>query len=253
MFDRAADRESRTTKTCLLNVATKDPAQLTRSLRIIGFTFVRDSDPIVLTDESLTLLISTSEEPLLGLVYFSSDLKEESARLTAQGIDHERHVDGSIAFRSEEGLPIRFQSLETAPITAIPFMGLHALDEDQIFDSSLYPNANIGIFNTLDLPSSDLETSKSFWERLGFECIEYHNGPYPWGVFSDGMMHIGVHQTDDFRYPAITYSAADMRERVRTLKSGSGLRITAFNGAHRSLHKYQVQIDPACRFFLFSF
>jgi hypothetical protein len=242
-------------KSCLLNISTNDPGSLIRQLRQAGFKSIGNSDPILMTDDSLTLSISRSDEPALHLIYYSDDLTFETRRLTNQKIDHHHYFNENalITFQSFEGLKIQIQEMESAPKTMINFLALHSLNEDQILDPSCYPNLQIGIFNELDLPTADLEKSKTFWENIGFECIEYHTGPYPWGVFSDGMMHIGVHQTDDFSHPMITYSAADMRDRVQKLRDESDLHISPFEGAHRSMNKYLMQMNGACRFFLFSF
>ncbi|NQT27419.1 hypothetical protein HQ585_18845 [candidate division KSB1 bacterium] len=242
-------------KSCLLNFSTTNPKKLNQQLQKIGFESIGNHNQILMTDESMTLLISQSEEPTLNLVYYTDDLNKETQRLASKGIDHHYHVhDNSyISFQSIEGLNVEIRCMQDAPKTMIHFLALHTLDEDAIFNPTSYPNQKIGIFNELDLPTNDLEKSKIYWENLGFNCIEYHHGPYPWGVFSDGMMHIGVHETDDFKHPMITYSAADMKERVKKLRDESDIKITKFKGAHRSLHKYQLQMNQACQFFLFSF
>jgi len=242
-------------KSCLLNISSNNPETLCQQLIAIDFESIGPQQQCIMTDESLTLLISRSDRHELSLVYYTEDLKDETQQLTAQNIDHHYHVDDQsyISFHSPEGLKIQIRNMQDAPKTMIPFFALHTLDEDEIFDPSSYPNSKIGIFNELDLPTEDLKKSKLYWECLGFNCIEFHNGPYPWGVFSDGMMHIGVHQTNDFKQPMITYSAADMPERVAFLQKNTGLKINKFKGAHRSLHKFQLQLNTSCRFFLFSF
>lgn len=240
-------------KSCLLNLSVTHPRGLVEKFQKIGFESIGNNDPVILTDESITLCLTQSDNPLLTLLYYSDDIELESRLLNNSGIDYRRDGESCIQFQSGEGLSVQIRDISTAPKTLFHFVALHSLTEDQIFNPISYPNGKIGIFNELDLPTRDLEASKMFWEKLGFDCIEYHTGPYPWGVFGDGMMHIGIHQTQDFSHAMITYSAPDMQNRVSALQQESGLRITRFEGAHRSLHKYQLKIDPACRFFLFSF
>ena len=48
--------------------------------------------------------------------------------------------------------------------------------------------------------------------------------PYPWGILSDEMIVLGLHQTDEFKGPCITYFEPDMGKRIEALK-GKGLEI----------------------------
>ena len=42
--------------------------------------------------------------------------------------------------------------------------------------------------------------------------------PYPWAIASDGLAVVGLHQTTEFDYPAITFFAADMKDKIEKLK-----------------------------------
>ena len=44
------------------------------------------------------------------------------------------------------------------------------------------------------------------------------NQPYPHAILSDGLMLIGLHQTKNFNYPAVTYFGLNTDKRIQQLK-----------------------------------
>ena len=42
--------------------------------------------------------------------------------------------------------------------------------------------------------------------------------PYPHAILSDGLMIIGLHQTTNFNYPAVTYFGLETDKRIQLLK-----------------------------------
>ncbi len=44
------------------------------------------------------------------------------------------------------------------------------------------------------------------------------NAPYPYAILSDGLMLIGLHQTKNFTYPAVTYFGLNTEKRIQQLK-----------------------------------
>ena len=65
---------------------------------------------------------------------------------------------------------------------------------------------------------SALSEAIGFWRRLGFELLHESAGPYPWAIMGDGLLVLGLHETDQFEGQAITYFAPDMGERIAALK-----------------------------------
>jgi len=73
------------------------------------------------------------------------------------------------------------------------------------------------------------------------------SSPYPWAILTDGLMLIGLHQTKDFNYPAITYFGINTEKRIQQLKS-QGVNFTEMMGkSNVSLKTWEGQ-----HFFLFS-
>ena len=43
--------------------------------------------------------------------------------------------------------------------------------------------------------------------------------PYPYAILSDGLMLIGLHQTNEFNYPVVTYFGINTEKRVQELEA----------------------------------
>ncbi len=72
--------------------------------------------------------------------------------------------------------------------------------------------------------------------------------PYPWAIVSDGLMLIGLHQTKDFNYPAVTYFGLNTEKRVQQLKEKGITNFTDMMGKNNVILKtWEGQ-----HFFLFS-
>lgn len=93
------------------------------------------------------------------------------------------------------------------------------MDRKDYADPEKYVNKKSGMYGEFAHPVKDLEASLTFWEKLGFKAISKNTSPYPWAIISDGLAVVGLHQTENFRQPAITFFASDMKERIDHLKA----------------------------------
>lgn len=109
------------------------------------------------------------------------------------------------------------------------------LPNEDYFRPEKYVNKSIGMFGELAHPVADLERSISFWEQLGFNAVSRFTAPYPWAIVTDGLSVVGLHQTDRFVWPAITYFASDMQDKIRLLKDTSLSGFTDQEGANATL------------------
>ena len=106
-----------------------------------------------------------------------------------------------------------------------------------------YPNKKCGVFGEFCHPVADLDKSISFWQKIGFTLKGKMDAPYPHAIMSDGLMIIGLHQTQNFNYPVVTYFGVNTAQRIEELKQ-QGLRnfnevmgknnqsLTTFEGQH---------------------
>lgn len=76
------------------------------------------------------------------------------------------------------------------------------------------PISRLGKFGEFSIPVQNVAKAIVFWAKLGFEPLHVGKIPYPYSIMSDGMIVIGLHQTNDFNDFTITYFAEDMQDRV---------------------------------------
>jgi len=115
------------------------------------------------------------------------------------------------------------------------------------------PNPNCGIFGEFATAVKDLNSAVAFWQGLGFEAKSVNQEPYPWAILSDGINILGLHQTKDFDYPAITYFAPDMSERVKRLKESGIDLFSERKGEGGSKRNFILTTPEGQKIFLFSF
>ncbi|MBV7338612.1 hypothetical protein KFU94_62420 [Chloroflexi bacterium TSY] len=75
-----------------------------------------------------------------------------------------------------------------------------------------------GKFGEYAMGVKSFQDSAAFWQKLGFKILHESSEPYPWGILYDQMMVLGLHQTDEFSGPHVTYFAPDMLDRTTQLK-----------------------------------
>ncbi len=171
----------------------------------LGFKKVADD---VVTDGGLN--IGLQNAPLYGptLAYGGSDTEAiKAAGITVQ--------DNRIV--SPEGVHIL---LSSAP-------GRAPMPEGDIM--SRQPISRLGKFGEYAILTKDFDASVNFWKGLGFDQILISDEPTPWGIYSDGLIVIGLHTPDPsqmtFDEPHITYFKGDMADRIDALKQ-DGFAIT---------------------------
>ena len=92
------------------------------------------------------------------------------------------------------------------------------MPQQDYFNPDKYVNKVCGLFGEYAHPVTNLEKSLEYWTLLGFNAISKFTAPYPWAIISDGLSIVGLHQTDKFNYPVITFFAADMKDKINKLK-----------------------------------
>ena len=111
-----------------------------------------------------------------------------------------------------------------------------------------YPNKQSGVFGEFCHPVTDLNNSIAYWKKLGFEVKAQMAVPYPLAILTDGKMIIGLHQTKNFAYPAVTYFGIDTDKRVQQLKEKGVTNFIEFMGKNNVvLNTWEGQ-----HFFLFT-
>ena len=144
-----------------------------------------------------------------GLTYFSTDVPEKVAKMEAAGVsfmmkqEHDGRIQTAI-FGDENGLMV----------------GLINHEASEIAHPTSLLQCHCGKFGELAVAVNDLKETAAFWQQFGFEPTHTSNEPYPWGIFMDGLMVLGFHQTAEFgdNSPALTYFAPDMSKRIERVR-----------------------------------
>jgi len=180
---------------------------------------------IHVSDGAVLIMLRKGDEPYIALTYYGNNMAETAASLEAEGIAFtqkpaETDMVKRYVFHSPDGLAISLVNIEGFARPAGPTM--LTLPPQEMFSTEKYPNKVCGLFGELAHPVADLDAAIAFWKKLGFTAVSTFSAPYPWAIVTDGLAVAGLHQTNNFDYPAITYFAPDMKNRIAALKE-SGL------------------------------
>ncbi len=75
-----------------------------------------------------------------------------------------------------------------------------------------------GMFGEFSIAVKDRAASAAFWQKLGFQNLHESDAPYPWGIYSDGVTVLGIHQTTEFKETALAFFSKDSKDRIVALK-----------------------------------
>ncbi len=220
-----------------LTITTPDLERSLAFYQKLGFSEVMRADwPfawIQVSDGALLIMLRQEDTPYLALTYYVSDINKIVAELDAKSIKFAKSAKETdmlkrYLIQSPDGLNL---SLVGMPVEMgfrqPPGPTMLAMPPQDYFNPNKYVNKVCGLFGELAHPVADLEKSIAYWEQLGFKTLSRFTSPYPWAILSDGLAALGLHQTTDFAYPAITYFAADMKEKIVRLKENGLTDFTA--------------------------
>jgi catechol 2,3-dioxygenase-like lactoylglutathione lyase family enzyme len=181
------------------------------------FPFIQISDGV------LMMMIRQDKNPYLALTYYVRKIDETVAELETNGIVFSRkpgkdEMIKRFIFSSPDNLTISLVSFVDG-FTQPAGPSMLTMPQEDYFKPEKYVNKACGLFGELAHPVKDLQTSIAFWEKLGFKTLSKRESPYPWAIVSDGLNIVGLHQTNHFDYPAITFFASDMKEKISKLIS----------------------------------
>ena len=178
---------------------------------------------IQITDGALLIMLRKDADPYIALTYYVRDIDTVAAAIEASGISFIQRPAASdmvkrFVFRSPDGLNISLVTLvEGFAQPAGP--GMLTMPQQDYFNPERYVNKTCGMFGELAHPVADIGASIAFWEKLGFKVLSKFTAPYPWAILSDGLAIVGLHRSDNLAYPAITFFAADMKDKIERIKA----------------------------------
>jgi len=177
---------------------------------------------IQITDGALLMMLRAGKDPYCALTFYTPDPDKVAAELEGEGIKFlEKPKAGDFIKRylmqSPDGLNITLVTwAEGFAKPAGPTM--LTMEQQDYFNPAKYVNQTCGMYGEFAHPVKSLEESLAFWSKLGFTAISKFASPYPWAIISDGLAVVGLHETTQFKQPAITFFAADMKDKIEKLK-----------------------------------
>lgn len=211
----------------------------------IGYRLVRQAErpaPSVLLSDGVVLVqLEQDEKPFQGLTYYTANLAERLEHLERVGVTFTE-----ITMKGERPASALFYDLNGCGVRLV------AADPEALPRPEGNSFSECGKFGEFSIPTRDLKTSLAFWENLGFTRTDGDDAePYPWAFIKDGLIAVGLHQTDDFSVIMLSYFAQDMVERIARLKAaGMPFVWERKNEQGQSIHG-RIQAPDGQSFFLF--
>ncbi|MFN8278714.1 MAG: hypothetical protein U0V49_00370 [Saprospiraceae bacterium] len=178
---------------------------------------------IQITDGALLIMLRQDPNPYIALTYYIKDIEHTEKIIDDAGLVFAEKPKSSDIIQK-----YLLQSPDQTNISLVhipegftqpkgpTMLRMQASDYS---NPEKYVNKTCGMFGELAIPVKDLEISTTFWFKLGFQTMFTSGGPYPWSILSDGLAVIGLHQTNHFSKPTITFFASDMKDKIAQLPS----------------------------------
>jgi len=204
------------------------------------------------SDGSLLIMMRKDATPYIGLTYYTSDVEKLVAQLEQDGVVFSQKPKEGDAiqryyFKTPDGFNVMLAN-NLGGFSQPKGPTMVSMNQADYMSPDKYPNKQCGAFGEFCHAVADLDKSIAFWQKLGFTVKSKMTAPYPWAIMTDGLMLIGLHQTKDFNYPAITYFGLNTEKRVQQLKDKGLKDFTEMMGKNNVVLKtWEGQ-----HFFLFS-
>lgn len=201
-------------------------------------------------DGSLHIILVEGKDEYLGLTYVTDDMNSSIEQLKTAGLKPVMTIGTEeepkqIIAQLRQGMLLSIN--QASPELDYKYVSKTLMDIDYMRpNADDFPNDLCGIFGELAINTSDMDEEISFWENIGFRVGERNEAPYPWAIVSDGLFIIGLHETEEFDKPALTYFAPDMADRLKTLEE-SGVAYKELDGGNSGA----IETPEGQQFFLF--
>jgi catechol 2,3-dioxygenase-like lactoylglutathione lyase family enzyme len=207
-------------------INTPDPERSLIYYRRLGFHELMRSDwpfPFILiSDDAIQMMLRKDPNPYIALSYYVRDAGAVASMLAEKGIvfkETPKPTDPLQRYliQSPDGLNVSLVGVPDG-FTQPAGPTMLQMQQQDYFNPDKYTNKVSGMFGEFAHPVKDLDATIAFWDKLGFKAVSRFTSPYPWAILSDGLSVVGAHQTEHFSFPAITFFAADMKEKLASLK-----------------------------------
>lgn len=211
-----------------ITITSPDPENSLKFYEKLGFKEVMRMDfpfPwIQVSDGALLMMLRKGNDSYIALTYYVKDIDKSVKLVQDAGIEF-----AEIPKASDMLKRYLFRTPDDANITLIhipdgftqpPGPTMLTMAPQDYANPEKYANPVCGMFGEFAMPVKNLDISILFWEKLGFQTLSKMTSHYPWAILSDGLAIVGLHQTESFTDPTITYFASDMKAKIEKLKQG---------------------------------
>ena len=229
MVEVEADTSFHLGEASLIAVGCPDVAASRAFYEELGFHAIQEGlEPTPwswMSDSSLLIGLFSDANTYLGFSYFTEDLHAKTARLKAAGFHFDGAYDDGVQMEvwlspdRQVGIAIIEQSTSRLYQPEGATFGT-IMQSGNMMDASLYPNPVCGAFSEFAIPCSNLDSAMTWWKAVGFEVLlEEYGGAEPYAILSDGFQVLGIHQTEEFDYNAITYFWPDASAAIAKIEA----------------------------------
>jgi catechol 2,3-dioxygenase-like lactoylglutathione lyase family enzyme len=219
-----------------ITITSPDLEESLKYYQRLGFTELFRVDfpfPLIqITDGALLIMLRKDKNPYIALTYYTKEIDNVVEDLKNEGVSPK-----SIPTPDPNIKRFLISTPEGHNISLVTHLGfdkpggntLLTMQPQDYSNPEKYTNKVCGMFGELAYPVNNLDNSILFWEKLGFKTLSKRTSPYPWAILSDGLAIVGLHETNSFTVPTITFFAADMKDKIEKLKQ-NGLNSLSENG-----------------------
>ena len=210
------------------------------ALKGTGFHTV-NSGHCLFSDDSIFLQLKPVD-PDISLHYLADDITQIKNQMRTLSIPFSQTSD-SLLIRLNERVECRIQSVQAMDSHFTFLTQLRTAGVDILYQPQLHPNKILGLFGEVATWVNNLHDSLQLFGALGFKNTELHRGPYPWGIVTDGIHTIGLHQTEEVFTPGIVYYSPLMPDAVNDL-SKQGFTVNDFEQKMGGLTTWKLEFSP---------
>lgn len=190
----------------------------------LGFRVVfEDSNPYPfawITDSSVLIGLFEDGGNWRGMTLWTEDHAAAAAEWEGAGfiLDTEDNgPDMSVVLPPDSMIGIAFSSAGN-PLPEMKLSNFGTLmKHDQLNNPEAYVNPNLGAFGEYALPVKELQAAFELWKAVGWEgqIMEYGE---PYAIMQKDQLVVGLHQTEEFTSPGITYFCKEAAEKAKNLQ-----------------------------------
>jgi catechol 2,3-dioxygenase-like lactoylglutathione lyase family enzyme len=247
----------------VIAIGTEDAAASAEFYTKLGFHEVHkmdgegDNPSIYMSDDNLMIaLYQDGTGPYMGFAYFAGNFNEKVTKLKESNSVlfrewKEGETDMAVYMPPDSSTGIAIIGLDMEGMkrpTGTTFMDL--MNEGKLQDASAYPNKKCGVFAEYAIPVKNLDEAMEYWRGLGFKGDKMSMGGEPYAILQDEFNTVGLHETTEFDYNAITFFAPDMEPYIKVLKE-EGLEASIVQHEMGGNH-YILTTPEGQKIFLFS-